>query len=362
MMDNISTLRPVCGTTFCRYFLRNFEECHWSFEFSPVCKACVLYEKSFGVEKNMKKRIIVTGGAGFIGSHLVNRLLSTNNDVTVVDNLSSGKLELLDMTDPNLHFIKLDMLNTDDLNTVIKDADIIFHLAANPDVRLGVTDTKVHLEQNVVVTYNLLEAMRINGQKNIVFTSTSTVYGDVDVIPTPENYGPLIPISLYGASKLACEALITSYCHTFDMNSWIFRFANIVGPNGTHGIIIDFINKLKKDPRSLEILGDGKQNKSYIHVSDCIDAILFAVENSHDMANIFNIGSGDTISSTDIGKMVAEEMGLNNVDFTYTGGNRGWKGDVPKMMLSIDKIQKLGWKPTYNSGNSVRYAARSQIV
>jgi UDP-glucose 4-epimerase len=310
----------------------------------------------------MTKKIIVTGGAGFIGSHLVNKLLSTNDEVTVIDNLSSGKLELLDMTNPNLNFIKLDMLDTEALGVAIHDSDTIFHLAANPEVRLGVTNTKVHLEQNVIVTYNLLEAMRINGQKNIVFTSTSTVYGDVDVIPTPENYGPLIPISLYGASKLACEALITSYCHTFDMNSWIFRFANIVGPNGTHGIIIDFINKLKKEPRSLEILGDGKQNKSYIHVSDCIDAILFAVENSHDMANIFNIGSEDTTSSTDIGKIVVEEMGLNNVQFSYTGGNRGWKGDVPKMMLSIDKIKKLGWKPVYNSENSLRNAVRAQIV
>ena len=312
----------------------------------------------------MTKKIIVTGGAGFIGSCLVDKLLSTNNKVTVIDNLSSGKMKLLEdnIKDPNLEFVKLDMLNIEDLKTVVNGTDTIFHLAANPEVRLGAENTKIHLEQNVIVTYNLLEAMRINGQKNIVFTSTSTVYGDVDTIPTPENYGPLIPISLYGASKLACEAFITSYCHTFDMTSWIFRFANIVGPKSTHGIIIDFVNKLRKNPRSLEILGDGQQCKSYIHISDCIDAILFAVENSHDATNIFNIGSNDAISSTEIGKIVVEEMGLRDVRFHYTGGNRGWKGDVPRMMLSIDKIQKLGWAPIYDSENSVRDAARSHIM
>jgi UDP-glucose 4-epimerase len=201
----------------------------------------------------------------------------------------------------------------------------------------------------------------MNKQQNIVFTSTSTIYGEATIIPTPENYGPLIPISLYGASKLACEALITSYCHTFDMRSWIFRFANIVGERGTHGIIVDFINKLRKDPNTLEILGDGQQRKSYIHVSDCVDAILFVIENSHEMANIFNIGSNDTINSTGIGELIIKEMKLKDVTITYTGGKRGWKGDVPKMLLSIEKLQQLGWKPTHNSKSSVSAAARSTL-
>jgi UDP-glucose 4-epimerase len=201
----------------------------------------------------------------------------------------------------------------------------------------------------------------MNKQQNIAFTSTSTVYGEASLIPTPENYGPLIPISLYGASKLACEALITSYCHTFDMRSWIFRFANIVGERGTHGIIIDFINKLKVNPLALEILGDGQQRKSYIHVSDCIDGILFAVNNSDEMANIFNIGSTDTINSTEIGELIVKEMGLHDVDFTYTGGTRGWKGDVPKMLLSINKLQSLGWNPSNNSKSSVIAATRSTL-
>jgi len=311
----------------------------------------------------MNNKIIVTGGAGFIGSHLVDKLLSSGNEVTVIDNLSSGKTEFIEhhIPDKNFKIIKLDMLRLEKLQQVIRGADIIYHLAANPDVRLGAENTKVHLEQNIIVTYNLLEAMRMNKQQNIVFTSTSTVYGEASIIPTPENYGPLIPISLYGASKLACEALITSYCHTFEMKSWIFRFANIVGERGTHGIIIDFINKLKKDPHTLEILGDGQQRKSYIHVSDCVDAILFAVKNSHEMANIFNIGSNDTINSTEIGELIVKEMGLKDVKFTYTGGKRGWKGDVPRMLLSIEKLQQLGWKPGNNSKSSVSAATRSTL-
>ena len=311
----------------------------------------------------MKNKIIVTGGAGFIGSHLADRLLSGGNEVTVIDNLSSGKMEFLKQhtTNPGFKFIKLDLLETEKLRKAIQGADFIYHLAANPDVRLGAEDTKIHLEQNVIATYNLLEAMRINEQKNIIFTSTSTVYGEAAIIPTPENYGPLIPISLYGASKLACEALITSYCSTFDMKSWIFRFANIVGERGTHGIIIDFIDKLRNNPQMLEILGDGQQRKSYIHVSDCVDAILYAVKNSHEMANIFNIGSIDTINSTEIGEIVVKEMGLRNVKFTYTGGKRGWKGDVPRMLLSIEKLREVGWKPSYNSKNSVVAAVRSAL-
>ncbi len=311
----------------------------------------------------MKYKIIVTGGAGFIGSHLVDRLLSEGNEVTVIDNLSSGRMEFLDVhaRDPNFKFIKLDLLESEKLKKAISSVDMIYHLAANPDVRLGAEDTRVHLEQNIISTYNLLEAMRINKLRNIAFTSTSTVYGEAAVIPTPENYGPLVPISLYGASKLSCEAFITSYCHTFEMNSWIFRFANIVGPRSTHGIIVDFIRKLNKNPLTLEILGDGQQCKSYLHVQDCVDAMLFAVEKSHEMANIFNIGSYDTINSTHIGDIVVKEMGIENVKFSFTGGKRGWKGDVPRMLLSIEKLKSLGWKPVHDSKGSVVEAVRSAL-
>ncbi|MCE8424164.1 MAG: SDR family NAD(P)-dependent oxidoreductase [Candidatus Methanoperedens sp.] len=311
----------------------------------------------------MKNKIAVTGGAGFIGSHLVDELLSRGNEVTVIDNLSSGRMEFIEphMKNRDFKFVKLDIHDLENLKKEIAGADMIYHLAANPDVRLGAENTKIHLNENIIATYNVLETMRMSMRQKIAFTSTSTVYGEATVIPTPENYGPLIPISLYGASKLACEALITSYCHTFDMKSWIFRFANIVGPRGTHGIIIDLINKLRKDPRSLEILGDGQQRKSYLHVSDCVDAILFAVDNSNDMANIFNIGSNDTINATEIGELITEKMGLGNVKFNYTGGSRGWKGDVPRMLLSIEKLESLGWRPHYDSRNSIIDAARSLL-
>lgn len=307
-----------------------------------------------------KNKILMTGGAGFIGSRLIDRFVEKGNRVTVFDNFSSGKTEFIEdhLENPDFTLIEGDLLDQDVIEEACKGIDLVFHVAANPDVRLGASDTRVHLDQNILATYNLLEAMRKNHIKKIAFTSTSTVYGEASIIPTPEDYGPLIPISLYGASKLACEALITSYSHTFDMQAWIFRFANIVGPRSTHGITVDFIQKLQKSSDMLEILGDGKQEKSYLHVSECVEAILFLIENSDEKVNIFNIGSEDTISATEIGKVVMEEMGLSNVKIIYTGGNRGWKGDVPRMRLGIEKMKSLGWKPVYTSERSVREAAR----
>lgn len=310
-----------------------------------------------------KNKILVTGGAGFIGSHLVDRLIENGNRITVFDNLSSGKMEFIEhhLENPDFTLIKGDLLDKEAIEKTCKDIDLVCHVAANPDVRLGASNTKVHLDQNILATYNLLEAMRKNNIKKIAFTSTSTVYGEANIIPTPENYGPLIPISLYGASKLACEAFITSYSHTFDMQAWIFRFANIVGPRSTHGITVDFIGKLRGNSNLLEILGDGRQEKSYLHVLECVDAILFLIEESKEKVNIFNVGSEDTISATEIGKAVIEEMGLSNVEFIYTGGRRGWKGDVPRMRLGIEKMKNLGWKPIYTSERSVRETARALL-
>ncbi len=310
-----------------------------------------------------KNKILVTGGAGFIGSHLVDRLIEKGNRVTVFDNLSSGKIEFIKnhLENPDFTLIKGDLLDQEAIEKACKDIDLVCHVAANPDVRLGASDTRVHLDQNILATYNILEAMRKNNTKKIAFTSTSTVYGDASIMPTPEDYGPLIPISLYGASKLACEAFITSYSHTFDMQAWIFRFANIVGPRSRHGITVDFIKKLQRNSNLLEILGDGKQEKSYLHVSECVDAILFLIKNSEKYVNIFNIGSEDTISATEIGKAVMEEMGLSDVEFIYTGGSRGWKGDVPKMRLGIENMKSLGWKPIYTSERSVRETVRALL-
>ncbi|MEA1984856.1 MAG: NAD-dependent epimerase/dehydratase family protein [Euryarchaeota archaeon] len=306
------------------------------------------------------KTVLVTGGAGFIGSHVVDRLMDRGARVVVFDNLSSGRMEFIEhhLESDDFTLVKGDLLDTDAIDAACKGVDMVFHLAANPDVRLGAVDTRVHFDQNITATYNLLEAMRKAGVPNIVFTSTSTVYGEADMVPTPEDYGPLVPISLYGASKLACEALITSYSHTFDMRAWIFRFANIVGDRGTHGIIVDFIEKLRNDPGNLEILGDGRQSKSYLYVTSCVDAVLFAVEHSDEQVNIFNIGSEDTIDATGIGEIIVDEMGLEDVEFTYTGGNRGWKGDVPRMMLSVDRIKAAGWSPDNSSEDSVRSTVR----
>jgi UDP-glucose 4-epimerase len=309
------------------------------------------------------KKMLVTGGAGFIGSFLVDRLIEQGNKITIFDNLSSGKIEFIEkhFDNPDFTLIKGDLLDFQAVERACRDIDFVFHVAANPDVRLGASDTKVHFDQNILASYNLLEAMRKNNVKKIAFTSTSTVYGEAHIIPTPENYGPLIPISLYGASKLACEALITSYSHTFDMQAWIFRFANIVGPRSTHGITVDFIRKLRENPAQLEILGDGKQEKSYLHVLECVEAILFAIEKSKEDVNIFNIGSEDTISATNIGETIVEEMRLSDVRFIYTGGNRGWKGDVPRMRLDIEKLKAMGWKPVYTSERSVKETARALL-
>jgi len=307
-------------------------------------------------------KCVVTGGAGFIGSHLVDRLLGQGHEVTVIDNLSSGRLEFIGhhFPDDRFNFVKQD-ISGEQLIKDIKGSDIVYHLAANPDVRLGAEDTKVHLKQNIIATYNVLESMRTFGVKKIAFTSTSTVYGEASVVPTPEDYGPLMPISLYGASKLACEALISSYCYTFDMASWVFRFANIIGDRSMHGVIYDFALKLKKDPARLTILGDGRQSKSYLLVDDCVDAMLLAVQ-QHGRVNIFNIGSEDRIDVTGIARIVAREMGMNGVRFEYTGGDRGWAGDVPFMGLSIEKMKALGWRPKHNSEESVRLCIRSLLA
>jgi UDP-glucose 4-epimerase len=310
------------------------------------------------------RSILVTGGAGFIGSHLVERLL-LDNEVTVLDNFSSGRIEFLEpyRDIPDFHLLTGDLMNPQILDNAVSGKDFIFHLAANPDVKLGSEDTHVHLEQNVLATYNLLEAMRKNDVRQMAFTSTSTVYGEAAQVPTPEDYGPLLPISLYGASKLSCEALISSYCHTFQMQSWIYRFANIVGERGTHGVLVDFIRKLRENSGKLEILGSGKQRKSYLEVKDCILAMIHAVEHSSGEVNVFNIGSEDSVDVTEIADIVVGQMGLDGVEYNYTGGidGRGWRGDVKLMLLSIEKIKRLGWSPELGSARALEVAVRALL-
>ena len=314
------------------------------------------------------RKVLVTGGAGFIGSHLVDALMVQGDEVCVFDNLSTGSLENVGrwINSPHFTFVKGNLLNTTDLEKLwIKRYSLIFHFAANPEVKIGSTDPDIHFQQNIVATYNLLELIRKADVKPmLIFASTSTVYGEASKIPTPEDYAPLKPISTYGASKLACEALITAYAYTYDFKAVIYRLANIIGPRSRHGVIYDFVQKLKRNPEELEILGDGTQTKSYLHIKDCIDAILLGLENSAEQVEIFNIGSEDQVDVRTIAQIVIEEMRLKNVKLVFTGGvdgGRGWKGDVKNMLLDISKLKALGWKPKHNSRQAVREAARSII-
>ncbi len=313
---------------------------------------------------------LVTGGAGFIGSHLTHELLKRGNKVIAIDNLSSGKLNNIQnsLNHPSFTLIKEDLKKPKQLKHTLQKCQTVFHLAANPEVRVGETDPKTHYEDNILATFNLLETIRQTKKpKTIVFTSTSTVYGEASQIPTPENYAPMIPISTYGASKLACESLITSYAHTFNHRALILRLANIVGPNSNHGVIVDFIKKITANPKQLEILGDGTQEKSYMYITDCIQALIHLTEKflqSSKRIDIYNVGSPDKITVREIAKIVAEEMNKPKIRYMFTGGvdgGRGWKGDVKNMQLSIEKLLKTGWKPEHTSREAVRLAAKTLI-
>jgi UDP-glucose 4-epimerase len=311
------------------------------------------------------QRIFISGGAGFIGSHLVDRLCKEGKEVVAFDNLSSGKLENIKqwLKKSNFKFVCEDLLKPASIPKSLSDCETVFHLAANPEVRVGTADPKVHYEQNVTATFHLLEAARKFGCiKNFVFTSSSTVYGDAEEIPTPEDYAPLKPISIYGASKLASEALITSYAYTYGFNAIIYRLANIIGPRAQHGVIYDFINKLSKNPKKLEILGDGTQRKSYLYIDDCVDAMLVGINHSQGRVEIYNVGSEDQVNVKEIADIICQEMGLRDVEYVYTGGvdgGRGWKGDVKVMLLSIEKIKSLGWKPKLNSRQAVERTVKA---
>lgn len=312
-------------------------------------------------------KAIVTGGAGFIGSHLVAELLRRNCQVTVIDNFSSGRTENIEdfLKADSLTVVREDLRQPEKLERIVEAGEIVFHLAANPEVRVGQTAPGVHFEENVLTTFNLLEAIRRSKtEKTLIFTSTSTVYGEATEIPTPEDYGPLAPISTYGASKLASEALISSYVFTFNQRALILRLANIVGSRSNHGVIADFIKKISANPKELEILGDGKQEKSYMHITDFISALIHLTEiflEGTERIGIFNAGSRDRVSVTEIAKIVAEEMRCPSISYRFSGGvngGRGWKGDIKVMQLSIQKLVDSGWRPQYSSKQAVTLAAR----
>jgi UDP-glucose 4-epimerase len=280
----------------------------------------------------------------------------------VIDSLSAGSRDHLagHLEAGSVTLLPYDLLG-DGWQQALEGAGRVCHLAADPDVRMSSVSPESQIRNNIIATFRVLEAMRNWSAGEILFTSTSTVYGDAMVLPTPEDYAPLEPISVYGASKLACEALIASYCHTYGMKAWIYRFANIIGSRSGHGVISDFIGKLRKNPRELEILGDGAQSKSYLLVDECIEAMLFAAEHAKNRYNVFNIGSEDWVNVTTVAQIVCGELGLRNVTYRYTGGSRGWVGDVPKMQLAIDRIRELGWSPKRGSRESVQEAVRAMI-
>lgn len=289
---------------------------------------------------------LVTGGAGFIGSNLVDRLLALGHDVTAYDNLSTGFRRFLDeaQKQPRFRLIEADLLDTARLTEAMKGVDFVFHIAANADVRFGTVHPSKDLQQNTIATFNVLEAMRANGVSRIVFPSTGSVYGEAAVFPTPEGAPFPVQTSLYGASKLACEGLIAAYCEGFGFQGWIFRFVSVLGERYTHGHIFDFYRKLMADPTKLHILGNGRQRKSYMYVHDCIDAMLLAIEKPQGKVSIFNLGSPAYVEVNDSVGWITQHLGLQPT-LTYEGGDRGWIGDNPFIYLDVARIRGLGWEP-----------------
>ncbi|HEV3255469.1 MAG TPA: NAD-dependent epimerase/dehydratase family protein [Gemmataceae bacterium] len=313
-----------------------------------------------------RQAILITGGAGCIGSDLAEVLVARGQDVTVFDNLSSGKKEHIEalLGRPNFRFIEADLLDPAALDAGVSGQDMVYHLAANPDVKFVAGEaTDKDLRQNTLATYHLLEAMRRHGVRQLAFASTSAVYGITDRLPITESQ-PCRPISLYGASKLACEALISAFQNLFDMRCWVFRFANIVGSkvrkNG-RTVIADFIDKLRNNPRRLDILGNGKQAKSYLASSECVAGMLHAVEHAEEDLSVYNLGCDDWLTVKRIADMVVEALGLSDVCYHYSGTEGGWPGDVPRFRLDVTAVNRLGWKAQHNSEAAVAEAIRATL-
>ncbi|WP_247729980.1 NAD-dependent epimerase/dehydratase family protein [Halovivax limisalsi] len=300
------------------------------------------------------ERVLVTGGAGFVGSHLTRRLLAEGVSVRVVDDCSNGDA---DQVPDAAELVETDLREPDALDGLLSDVDLVAHLAASKHVDTDRPYRQFH--DNTRMTRTVLEAMADADVSALLYTSSSTVYGEAPR-PTPEDYAPLEPISAYGASKLADESLLSASAHTQDLTVWNVRFANVVGPRLRGAVIPDFIEKLRADPETLTILGDGRQEKSYLHVEDCLDAIEHVVSHTDAPINTFNLGTRTTTSVDRIAAIVADEMGLDPA-FEYTGGDRGWTGDVPKMRLSIEKLSALGWEPDRSSDEAVRTATRELL-
>ncbi len=310
------------------------------------------------------RRFFIVGGAGFIGSHFLDALLADSSveRVTIFDNFSSGRSWHYEhhRNDPRFSVVVGDVSDIAALTAAIGGHDVAIHLASNPDIARAATEPEIDLYQGTILTNNVVEAMRRTGVGRLLYASGSGVYGDLGEIEAAEDHGPLIPVSTYGASKLAGEALISSYCHMFDLTACVFRFGNVVGPRQTHGVGYDFVRRLATDPSRLRILGDGSQSKSYIHVSDVVKAVLHANAVSERSFQAFNVATGDYITVKEIADLAVEVLQLAEAPvYEFTGGNRGWKGDVPVVRLNTDRIKSLGWQCRYDTKSALRLSLQS---
>jgi UDP-glucose 4-epimerase len=299
-------------------------------------------------------RYFITGCAGFIGSSMTDRLLTEGHEVVGYDNFSTGlRIFLKDaLLSPTFTLVEGDLLDRDAVNAAMKNIDAVFHFAANADVRFGTDHPHRDLEQNAIATFHVLEAMRANGVRRIAFASTGSIYGEAEVIPTPEHAPFPVQTSLYGASKLAAEGMIQAYCEGFNFQAYIFRFVSILGERYTHGHVFDFFRQLLADPTKLKILGNGKQRKSYLYIQDCLDAIMYAMDKAQDKVNIFNLGTDEYCEVNNSIDWICNFLNVRP-EKTYTGGERGWIGDNPFIFLDCARIRKLGWKPKLSINEGV---------
>lgn len=309
-------------------------------------------------------RVLVTGAAGFIASNLIPRLVTRGDEVAGVDNFFLGKRAYV-AEHPLFAFHEFDLLDLDRLVALMESfrPERIWHLAANSDISYGTKYTDFDLKGGTLVTYNMLEAMRRTGVGEIVFSSSGAVYGEPSVMPTPEDYGPILPISLYAASKVACETLITAFAHNYDIRCWIYRFGNIVGPNPTHGVIHDFVLRLRDEPSRLVVLGDGTQSKPYVYVDDCLDGMEYGVAHAGEHVNVYNLAVDDQTSVREIAEWTIEAMGIDrdSIDVQYGDAPRGWRGDVPQVKLDTSRMSALGWRPRLSSHEAVRRTIREVV-
>jgi UDP-glucose 4-epimerase len=303
------------------------------------------------------QKAFITGGAGFIASHLVDDLLARGASVVIYDNLTTGRTEFLPPFGEKLSLVQGDVLDLPKLTAAMAGCDFVFHFQANADVRGGRENTRIDLEQNTIATWNVLEAMKINGVKDIAFASSSAIYGEPDVFPTPENHAAL-QTSLYGASKYAGEAMIQAYCEYFGMRCFIYRFVSWVGERYSHGIVFDLMKKLQKDSRRLPLLGDGTQKKSYLYVKDGVRGIMLGIEKAAAQKNIYNLGHDYFIPVIEVVKVILDELALPDVVLEFAGGQRGWVGDSPLVHLDTTKLKTMGWQPEVSIEEGIRRTAR----